>query len=409
MKYKKLIVRGIWVGLAVLFLSIAISLAIGEFIIKHTVPQETYNLARLVGLYIFEESPIIPFTLKKNVKDFYHISFTREFTHEVSTNSQRTRGEEFSPQKEDGTYRILVLGDSMTFGWGVENKETFSSVLEAKLNEPVHRVKEYKKAEVINAGFTDGFTLDSYYLFYRDIGSLYNPDLVILNFFPYNDISELIDSNWVKTDSKGMPEKIESKTHYVRDGYLTSRKKSNWKFEIPVLRNMHLGIMFMNALDSGAPKIVEKIKKAVNISDAKEELNLEKKLSCIYSLLERDCPLEMRQSIDKTKLLILEIRDIAKSKNQSLIVTMLASPDQTIPLSKRVDRVLELVNPRPQKFLSDFLRENGILHFDLLPSLSVPDRAERFYFKQDGHLNSEGHRQVGLSLLEFLEKSAKSY
>lgn len=96
MKIKKLFIKSLIFGFIILLVSTAISLIIGEFIVKHTMPQETYPLARLVGLHIFEESPIIPFTLKKNVKKTFHIGYTREFTHYASTNSWGTRGKDFS-------------------------------------------------------------------------------------------------------------------------------------------------------------------------------------------------------------------------------------------------------------------------------------------------------------------------
>jgi hypothetical protein len=51
----------------------------------------------------------------------------------------------------------------MTFGWGVEDNETFSYVLERNLNAAAGEIGVSKKFEVINAGFRGGFTLDGFY------------------------------------------------------------------------------------------------------------------------------------------------------------------------------------------------------------------------------------------------------
>ena len=53
---------------------------------------------------------------------------------DVHINSQGLRGKEYAIAKPPGTYRILVLGDSMTFGWGVPVEETYPSRLEVALN-----------------------------------------------------------------------------------------------------------------------------------------------------------------------------------------------------------------------------------------------------------------------------------
>ncbi len=133
-KFKKLIKPALILGLLTSFFTIVISIAVGEYIIRHTLPQNTYNFARSRGMYIFDKGENIPITLQKNVKNFHHIAYTVEFDHYVSTNSLGIRGKEISLEKPQDTYRILLLGDSMTFGWGVNEGETFAKILETNLN-----------------------------------------------------------------------------------------------------------------------------------------------------------------------------------------------------------------------------------------------------------------------------------
>ncbi len=53
---------------------------------------------------------------------------------EVKVNSKGLREYEYDYEKPPNTYRILVLGDSITFGWGVAFEKTYSKILEKKLN-----------------------------------------------------------------------------------------------------------------------------------------------------------------------------------------------------------------------------------------------------------------------------------
>jgi lysophospholipase L1-like esterase len=98
----------------------------------------------------------------------------------VSINSQGLRDREFSLEKPPGVYRVLMLGDSTTFGWGVRLEDTAAKQLEKKLNE--HLPPGYNKAEVINAGVGNYDTVQEV-TYYETIGWKYNPDLVVLVFF----------------------------------------------------------------------------------------------------------------------------------------------------------------------------------------------------------------------------------
>lgn len=103
-----------------------------------------------------------------------------------STNSQGFRGiREISRTKSDSTIRILCLGDSFTFGFGVDDRDAYPELLrkELELRYPgIH-------FEVINAGMPLFGILDEmdYYL---QKGCALRPDLVILQFFT-NDLQDL--------------------------------------------------------------------------------------------------------------------------------------------------------------------------------------------------------------------------
>jgi lysophospholipase L1-like esterase len=101
----------------------------------------------------------------------------------VHINSRGFRTEEFLVPKPANTYRILNLGDSVAFGWEVQQKDTYGKLLELALNGH----QDDRKYEVINAG-TPAWNLESERNFLLQEGLQYQPDLVILDVTVVNDI-----------------------------------------------------------------------------------------------------------------------------------------------------------------------------------------------------------------------------
>jgi len=52
----------------------------------------------------------------------------------IEINSLGFRGKEYNSEKSNNTFRIVVLGDSVTFGIGVNNGDTYPAKLEKILN-----------------------------------------------------------------------------------------------------------------------------------------------------------------------------------------------------------------------------------------------------------------------------------
>jgi len=91
------------------------------------------------------------------------------------TNSDRFRGREYSIEKPNGTYRIILLGDSYAFGLHLDENETLAFILEKALNE---KIRTYN-FEVLNFGVY-GYNLKQEIERLKLRGLKYSPDLVIL-------------------------------------------------------------------------------------------------------------------------------------------------------------------------------------------------------------------------------------
>lgn len=94
----------------------------------------------------------------------------------IHVNSHGARGaEEYPLAKPPGEKRIVVVGDSFTFGEGVADDEVYAALLQRRID----------GAKVINLGVL-GYGTDQQYLRLRRDGFAFDPDLVILAFFGPN-------------------------------------------------------------------------------------------------------------------------------------------------------------------------------------------------------------------------------
>jgi lysophospholipase L1-like esterase len=101
----------------------------------------------------------------------------------VAINRDGLRGDEISIPKPPGIIRILAVGDSITFGYGVRVEDTYAKVLERSLNE---RPPVGMRYEVLNGG-TLGGSLGDYLHFLNQKATALNPDVVLLG-LTLNDI-----------------------------------------------------------------------------------------------------------------------------------------------------------------------------------------------------------------------------
>ncbi|MBD3235038.1 MAG: hypothetical protein GF315_15050 [candidate division Zixibacteria bacterium] len=96
-------------------------------------------------------------------------------------NSLGLRGREYDLSDTTGI-RILTLGDSYTFGWGVADTETFSYLLEKRLDQE----SEYENM-VFNAGVLGWCTVQEY-LYLKRLYPKLHPDIVVVTYLPFDAI-----------------------------------------------------------------------------------------------------------------------------------------------------------------------------------------------------------------------------
>ena len=105
-------------------------------------------------------------------------------------NSHGFRGPEISEDKPSNTFRVFVVGGSTTYGTGVNDANTITSLLQKKLDE-----KNYTQTiEVINAGFSGARSVEEIKLIKEKLLD-FAPDLIIA-YDGYNDIKNYHGENF---------------------------------------------------------------------------------------------------------------------------------------------------------------------------------------------------------------------
>lgn len=138
----------------------------------HTLP---YHMQGMV------DHPVLGYVHPKSVA--YSLGKNR-----VALNSHGLRDEEYPIAKPLEEKRILVLGDSVTFGWGISQGETFSDRME-----PILQRRTGRNWQVINAG-VNGYNTEQEADWLRIYGLAFKPDIVVLVYVE-NDTDPILDPN----------------------------------------------------------------------------------------------------------------------------------------------------------------------------------------------------------------------
>jgi lysophospholipase L1-like esterase len=290
-----------------------------------------------------------------------------EFHFDVKHNALGFRGAEVPAAKPPGKLRVLVLGDSFTYGIGVADDQTFSARLEAL--DP--------RFEVLNSG-VNGYGTAQELLLLRDQGMALRPDVVLVVFF-WNDLANNYMRDFPRFRLQDgeliWPEPIAVEKASVRP-----EQRRTWLRHSRVYRFV-----------SDRLKIVGyRLKLLLGIPlESREFVNLG----------DREAAWQL------TSALLRELRDRAASIGaQTLVASM---PDQV-----QIETGVTVLGLEPEEYdVQARLREScaalGISFLDLIPALQAGLPAgEPLYYPKDRHLREPGHALVAQALARELDRLA---
>ena len=105
----------------------------------------------------------------------------------IRTNSLGLRSPEVTLAKPPDTFRILVLGDSVTFGWSLRGEDTYASQLASLLA----TLRPNQRVEVINAGVS-GYGTWQELRWLQETGLALDPDVIIVQ----THLNDAADNLW---------------------------------------------------------------------------------------------------------------------------------------------------------------------------------------------------------------------
>lgn len=286
----------------------------------------------------------------------------------ISINSRGLRDREHA--EGYGGTTILGLGDSFAFGTGVEVEYIFLRKLEELLN------KQQKQCRVINAGIP-GYGTDQEYIFLKQEGLRYSPDLVIVNFY-LNDVFDNVSPKFTVIEGYPVPsEKMKTMHHKFT---MTSRLHI-------FLDEFHLYRLVLGRLSNVLrPLFLEAVIKAKGRKGNRLDL---------YST---EYTAETERAWSVTKGYLKGINDIVKKRNGKVLLVYIPErqqvySDQWDKMKRQFDvsdKEIDIL--RPNEILKKFCQIEGIPFLDLTVGLQQAVKSgHNAYFTMDPHLSREGH------------------
>lgn len=170
--------RPLLVACLFVVLGTLLGLVVGEVAIRTLTPDR--SAFELRGLHRFR--PDLPWLYELRPGAQGRLSETGSASYRISADGLRD-AIHVRP-KPPGVFRVVVLGDSIAFGYGVEQEEAFPQLLEQRLA----RLAPDSGIEVVNLG-VGGYNAYNEEKLLEGVGRSYEPDLVLVQFC-INDLND---------------------------------------------------------------------------------------------------------------------------------------------------------------------------------------------------------------------------
>lgn len=292
-----------------------------------------------------------------------------QFGHSVTFNAAGMRDVEHAERKPEGTFRILLLGDSFMEALQVPLDSSLPRLLERQLGEQTGR-----RIEVVNGGVS-GWGTDDELQYLTSYGLKYQPDLVVVAMTLHNDISENMRETW----------------HTMREGALVEQPRQPMSF----LRYKVVELKAYIATRFQTYQLWRRAMHRGEIRQAGQQLN-----SHIVQLFLEPTPERIGWGLEFTGRLLQRMKSEAGERGAGLVLVLLPLRVQ-ISDSSFAEFVLRaglddaaMSIGKPQQAVTAIADSLRIPVIDLLPSFRqwTADSVEQLYLPWDGHWNEAGHR-----------------
>ena len=318
---------------------------------------------------------------------FLHVPFT--------FSSQGLRDREYG-KKAPGEFRILLLGDSFAMGWGLPPGQTIAAQLEQIL-----RSRDGNgRITVINGGVS-GYGPFQEEGFLEDRGLPLEPDLVLLQLFPANDIENSLaqvgrrmrayDFGWQRhllefANQNRWPVQVE-----------------RWLYNHSRAINAWLGATRRHGAISTFLDHLRFLPSAGLVVPGPSEPR-----PWWIEVTLRDWYPELQEGFDLMQRDVLAIRRLCEERRIGFFAFTLAGGQDVIdeywadalrqgPPGTLYERGKET------RIMREFYDASGIRAIDVMEALRRDPRPEELYYRYDGHLQPHGAEVVARAIAEYLD------
>jgi hypothetical protein len=324
-----------------------------------------------------------------------------EFTVPVQINTQGRRDLERPIEKPAGSERILLLGDSFVEAMQVPIESTFARKLEAALTQPNAPV------EVLSMGVS-GYGTASQYLWYREHGSAFKPDVVLLSFYPGNDVR-----NNSPTLEASLPPQYDAAGKLQRVGNGGKGASDGTR---GLLGRSEAYRYFRKFLLTRQPQVAERLADWGLLNRAAlRPVPLVDGVPLDYWIYAADPPPQWREAWRHTEYLLDALRQAVEADGAKLIVMVVTAREQIYPADweqllqtyPAMQKVAWDVNG-PERHVLDWCARTGVACIQLSPTFLTQRDQERLHFHFDGHWTAAGHALAAQTVANYLRGAKRA-
>lgn len=374
----------------------AAALAAFGLFLALTVVEAGVRLLRMVPDRFWQHDAVLGARLIPGARGYWSQE-DREFVVPVRINAGGRRDVERLRSKPLDVRRALVLGDSFVEALQVPLEETFFRQLEGNLDARGQRI------EVLAAGVS-GYGTASATLYFENEGWRYAPDLVLLAFYPGNDVrnnSPTLEDRFPPVyDDDGVLVRIDAPERTAgANGWLPQWQTKRYLRRVILKQQPQVAEMLI-----GLGLLRPEALRAVPEEDG---------VPVAYGVFAEPLSAEWEDAWARTEALLDRLAAATEARGARFSVAIGSIREQVYPEIWRevvaqhpamAERAWNLDAPRRR--LESWCASRGVPCIALAPHFDAAAQsgAPMLHFRHDGHWTAAGHRLVAGVLTEFVER-----
>ncbi len=302
--------------------------------------------------------------------------YTPELTYTVQTRDLGCQGLGFRDDGVNHEFVILALGDSFTWGAGVDNDQVWTELLE-----------QTWQVDVINGGHAAmGPTQER--LLLELCGQTLKPEAVILALFVRNDFSD--DLEWRQRHQERRQWLLPLRS------WLYAHSRVYELFKYYILGKLFGVGCYTDFFKEPAPASYMEVTKP----------GLQVRLYLAPAYLQKDPPPALQQGWALTQEELLKVQALCEQLGSALLVIIVPDKAQTYwsYLAPYLSPLEDYDPYSPNSLVREFCEKNEIAVFDLTPIFQAHND-EQLYWPIDGHWNERGNQLAAEAIGHYLSNN----